>query len=83
MNWKFWQNKKTLAVTIAAAVVVVAGTAVTVALLQPKPVTQEQAQTIALEHAGVVAADAVSMKVDFFGIFSLVLPSNCVYMQLE
>ena len=64
MNWKFWQNKKTLAVTIAAAVVVVAGTAVTVALLQPKSVTQEQAQTIALEHAGVVAADAVSMKVD-------------------
>lgn len=66
MNWKFWQNKKArIAVPVAAAAVVVAavGTVVAVNLTRPQAVTQEQARTIALEHAGVSAGEALSMQV--------------------
>ena len=67
MNWKFWQNKKArIAVPVAAAAVVVAavGTVVAVNLTRPQAVTQEQARTIALEHAGVAEADASFYRVE-------------------
>lgn len=65
MNWKFWENKKArVAVSVAAAAVVVAvGTAVAVNLAQPGRITQAQAQSIALEHAGVSVEEALSMEV--------------------
>ena len=66
MNWKFWENKKArvaVPVTAAAIVIVAAGTAVGLHVAQPS-VTQEQAQTIALEHAGVAVSDTVSMQVN-------------------
>ena len=70
MNWKFWQNKKArIAVPVAAAAVVVAavGTVVAVNLTRPQAVTQEQARTIALEHAGVAAKDTafINVKPDY------------------
>ena len=66
MNWKFWENKKArvaVPVTAAAIVIVAAGTAVGLHVAQPS-ITQEQAQTIALEHAGVAVSDTVSMQVN-------------------
>ena len=65
MNWKFWENKKArvaVPVTAAAIVVVAAGTAVAVNLAGGG-ITQAQAQTIALEHAGVTPSETLSMEV--------------------
>ena len=66
MNWKFWQNQKAkvaVPVTAAAIVVVAAGIAVAVHFIQPGMITQQQAQSIALEHAGVREEDALALKV--------------------
>lgn len=66
MNWKFWQNKKArVAVPVAAAAVVVVavGAVVGVNLVRSVGITQQQAQSIALEHAGVEEGDTLALQV--------------------
>ena len=66
MNWKFWQNKKArVAVPVAAAAVVVVavGTVIGVNLAGSGGITQQQAQSIALKHAGVEEGDTLALQV--------------------
>lgn len=66
MNWKFWQNKKArvaVPVTAAAVVVVAVGTVIGVNLAGSGGITQQQAQSIALKHAGVEEGDTLALQV--------------------